>query len=105
MQDIKKLLGKRIRELRKSRHLTQEELAEHLDIGVANISYIETGRFAPSVDTLAKLSEIFKLPVYKFYMFEHLQSVEEIRKELIDAIINDDKLTYDMYKFYMTVEQ
>ena len=103
MQDIKKLLGKRIRELRKLRNLTQEELAEILEIGVANISYIETGRFAPSVETLAKLSEAFKLPVYELYMFEHLKSIDDIRKELIDALSQNDKLTADLYKFYLAL--
>ena len=103
MQDIKKLLGKRIRELRKLRNLTQEELAETLGIGVANISYIETGRFAPSVETLTKLSEAFNLPVYEFYMFEHLKPLDDIRKELIDALRRDDKLTENMYRLYLVM--
>ncbi|MBR2430524.1 helix-turn-helix transcriptional regulator [bacterium] len=41
---MKKLLGKRIRELRKARKITQEQLAEKLGIGPANISYIENGK-------------------------------------------------------------
>ena len=45
MGEIKKLLGQRIRQLRKARGLTQEELAEMLEIGTPNISYIENGKF------------------------------------------------------------
>lgn len=101
MQDIKKLLGKRIRELRKARNLTQERLAELVEIGPANISYIETGRFSPSVETLAKLSKILEVPIYELYMFEHLKPVSEIRQELINALQNSDKLVTDMYKFYL----
>lgn len=105
MQDIKKLLGKRIRELRKARHLTQEKLAELVEIGPANISYIETGRFAPSVETLAKLSEALGVYIYELYMFEgYSKSIDEIKNELIEALKNDDKLASMMYKFYLAVK-
>lgn len=44
MNNIKKRLGRRIQELRKSNKLTQEQLAEKIEIGTSNISYIETGK-------------------------------------------------------------
>lgn len=105
MQDIKKLLGKRIRELRKAKNLTQEKLAELVGIGPANISYIETGRFSPSVETLTKLSEALGVYTYELYMFEHLnKSIGDIKKELIEALNHDDKLAAKMYKFYQAVK-
>lgn len=104
MQDIKKLLGQRIRELRKARNLTQEKLAEMVEIGTANISYIETGRFSPSVETLAKLSEALGVYTYELYMFEHIKSIDEIKKELMEALNNDDKIAVMMYKFYQAVK-
>ncbi len=104
MSNIKKSLGLRIRELRKSKKLTQEKLAELIGIGTANISYIETGRFAPSVETLAKLSEILGVSPHEIYMFEHLKSVDELRNEIIDALNNNDRLVSEMYKFYMAVK-
>ena len=55
MSNIKKLLGLRIREYRKSLNMTQEKLAELIGIGTPNISYIENGKFAPSVETLEKI--------------------------------------------------
>ena len=39
--DIKKLLGKRIKELRQRKNLTQEQLAEMIDVGERNLSKIE----------------------------------------------------------------
>lgn len=104
MLNIKKSLGLRIRELRKSKNLTQERLAELVGIGTANISYIETGRFAPSIETLAKLSEVFGVSPYELYMFEHLKPVDELRKELIAALNASDKLVGEMYKFYLAVK-
>ena len=104
MLNIKKSLGLRIRELRKSRKMTQEQVAELVGIETANISYIETGRFAPSVETLAKLSEILEVSLHEFYMFEHLKSVNELKNEIINALNGNEKLVRDMYKFYLAVK-
>ena len=37
MQSVKDLFGKRVKELRKSRNITQEQLAELVDIDTRNI--------------------------------------------------------------------
>ena len=58
MSDFKKLLGKRIQNIRKSKGLTQEKLAELINIEPPSLSYLETGKYAPSIDTLQKLSEV-----------------------------------------------
>lgn len=43
--DNKKLLGKRIKEIRKHKGLTQEQLSEMIDIETSSLSGIESGRF------------------------------------------------------------
>ena len=103
MSNIKKLLGKRIRELRKSKKLTQEQLAELLGIGTPNISYIETGKYAPSMDTLEKLANVLDIKPFEFYMFEQNKSTSELKQELIKAFDNEDLLKL-IYKFYLTVK-
>lgn len=104
MRNIKKLLGQNIRKFRKAKNLTQEQLAELVGIGTANISYIENGKFSPSAETLEKLSEVLKVYPYEFYMFEHLKPAGEIKKELIEAINGDDDLMRLIYKFYRTLK-
>ena len=104
MRDIKKLLGLRIRELRKAKNLTQEQLAEKVGIGTANISYIETGRFSPSVETLSKLSDALEVYPYELYMFEHLKSSDELYKELLNALKVNEELLKIVYKFYQSVK-
>ena len=51
-------LGQRIRKLRKSRGLSQETLAEMLDISVTHMSHIETANTKMSFALIIKLSEI-----------------------------------------------
>ena len=104
MNNIKKRLGRRIQELRKSHKLTQEQLAEKIEIGTSNISYIETDKFYPTPDTLSKIAKALNVEIYELYMFEQLKPIDELRTELIGAIRANDDLTRLMYKFYLSVK-
>ena len=102
--NIKKLLGRRIHELRKSKNLTQEELAEKIGIGTPNISYFETGRFSPAIETLEKIAKALDVEIYELYMFNPLKSAEEIRAELEKVIYSDEKILRMLYKFYLSIK-
>lgn len=47
-----KAMGNRIREARKAKRMTQEQLAEAAEISVAFVGHIERGTRVPSVKTL-----------------------------------------------------
>jgi transcriptional regulator with XRE-family HTH domain len=67
---LQKKLGRRIRDLRRSRRLTQEQLAEALDCSVEFISLVERGVNAPSVATLADYAKVLKVDVWELFTFE-----------------------------------
>lgn len=50
--------GQRIRKLRKARGLSQEKLAEMLDISVTHMSHIETANTKMSFSLIIKIAEI-----------------------------------------------
>lgn len=50
-------LGKNIAVARKARKLTQEQLAENIDVSTVFISQIETAVRKPSLETMYKLSQ------------------------------------------------
>ena len=52
MESILKKLGKRIKEERKKANLTQEKLAELVDLSTDYIGYIERGKQTPYLKTL-----------------------------------------------------
>ena len=103
MTTIKKLLGQRIRDARKAKGLTQERLAELLGIGTSNISYIETGKFSPSMENFEKLVEILGVEPCELYTFETLKPADVMIKELNDAFA-DEELLKLLYKFYRAVK-
>ena len=48
MEDIKQLLGQKIKELRKNQRLSQQQLAELANIDQRSLSHIECGNTFPS---------------------------------------------------------
>lgn len=104
MSKIKKLLGQRIRELRKKLGITQEELAEKLGIGTANISYIENGKYAPSIENFEKLVDIFQVEPYEIYKFPSSKTEEEMIAEMTNSFKKNQQLLDLVYKFYQTVK-
>jgi transcriptional regulator with XRE-family HTH domain len=67
---LQKKLGQRIADLRRSRELTQEQLAEALDCSVEFISLVERGVNAPSVAGLEKFAKALKVDVRELFTFE-----------------------------------
>lgn len=70
--ELRKRFGKRLRQLRRYRELTQEQLAEQVELSVEMISYMERGVHAPSFATLEKLERLFQIPVHELFVFDDL---------------------------------
>ena len=51
-------LGRRIRTLRQKQHLTQEQLAEKIDMSASFLGHIERGSRVASLETLVKLCNV-----------------------------------------------
>lgn len=66
---LQKKLGQRIADLRRSRELTQERLAEAVDCSVEFISLVERGVNAPSVAGLEKFAKVLKVEVRDLFTF------------------------------------
>lgn len=84
--DILEKLGSRIREERKKANLTQENLAELLDLSVAYIGYIERGKQAPYLKTLERIAKAMNIEVYELFIFDDTEG--EDREVAIHELIN-----------------
>jgi transcriptional regulator with XRE-family HTH domain len=69
MTSLRKLFGLRLREIRKQRGMTQERLAESLDISVDFLSFMERGIHAPSFETIEKISKRLRISVADLFTF------------------------------------
>ncbi len=103
MSDLKKLLGNRIKTIRKARNLTQEQLAEFVNIGTPNISYIENGKFAPSIDTLQKIAQALNVEPYELYKFNDNKTPEQMKEELLSAFNDDEDMLKVFYELFLAL--
>ena len=60
----------RLKELRSERKMTQEELAKIIGVSRQTINAIEKEKFYPSLPTSFLISDLFKLPIEKIFLFE-----------------------------------
>lgn len=60
---LMKSFGKKVAEVRKSRGVTQQELAERTNMSVVAIAYIETGKRWARLGTLNKIAKALKIKI------------------------------------------
>lgn len=101
MDDIKQLLGKRVRELRKRKHLTQEKLAEMIGIEPRNLLKIENAQTFPRVQTLQNLVEVLECSPNELFIFEHHNDIEVMRQKVFNRLKYDDELVKLIYKMIL----
>ena len=66
-EDIKNIIGLKVKQLRTKRGLTQEKLAEYIGLQPQTIAKIETGKRFISSDALSKLCNFFDVAPYVFF--------------------------------------
>ncbi len=89
--DNKKLLGKRIKEIRKFRGLTQEKLSEMIDLETSSLSGIESGRFYPSLHVLEKIASALEVELIDFFKFTSVNIPENLDEEIAKIVQMQDK--------------
>lgn len=89
MANLKKIIGERVKSLRKSKGLTQENLAELAEVDQRTISSIENGH-SLSYQVLQSIMDALELNPSEFLQFEGLLGLtdDEIRAELLKIIQN-----------------
>ena len=102
--ELKAKLGKRIKELREINGVSQEHIAEQLNMHPANYWRIENGISYPKPENLEKICSILNVEINELFTFEHLKDFEEIKSELQNIINNNEKMAVLIYKFVKTLQ-
>lgn len=79
-------IGDKIKSLRKTKKLTQEQLAEYLHISSQAVSKWETGVSSPDIDTLPKLAAFFQVTIDDLLDFDR-QRIEQEVNTLVEASV------------------
>lgn len=83
---IKEELGKKIKRMRLNRGLTQEQLAEAIDVSQRTLSGIEIGENFMTAETLDKIINALNTTSDELFALNHLKGSEEIKEEIINSL-------------------
>lgn len=78
-----KLVGRKIRQLRKEHNLTQTELSSRIGIQQSDLSRMEKGEYRVSLDTLFRILSEFQITIGEFFDDMAKESMSEGDMSLI----------------------
>jgi len=81
-------IGARIRAERKKQNISQEKLAEMVDVGTTHISHIETGNTVPSIKTFIAIINALNLSSDEL-LRNHIQKAKHIFEGDLAELIKD----------------
>jgi len=84
--DIKKQFGLKIKRLRQKSGLTQEQLAEKMQIATRTLCGIENGENFVTAETLEKFFKILGVSSSELFAFDHIKPKEELLSEIISDL-------------------
>lgn len=97
----KKIIGKKIREYRKRRNLTQEALGERAGLHYTYIGQVERGEKDPSFKSLTDIAEALEINVDRLLINYELNSevksiITDISNLLVDRNETELKIIYNL---------
>ena len=84
-----KAIGLKIKERRQQLGITQEHIANVLDVNPSHISNIECGRTNPSLTALVKIANILECSVDYFISEEYTYKINKDKEKTLDDKIMD----------------
>lgn len=111
ISERKNLISETLKLLRKTKHLTQKEVAEKLGINTEAYATYERGRNEPPAEILVRLSFLYDLPVDVIIqkdnfgkddnaVIEQLKNFDSIADEFKSKILSGDPETRDAITYF-----
>ncbi len=100
MDTLKEYFGSRIKEIRESRGLNQEQLAEVVDMESRHLSRIETGKSFTTLENINKIAKALNVDINTLFAFQHKKDknvlITEIDNYLSKANEEQIELAYKL---------
>lgn len=93
-----KLIGKRVKESRIQKRMSQADLAERIDMSVAYISHIETAKKQASLESLIRIANVIGVTVDYMLNGNQINDAAEYRTDLVWLI--EDCTSYEKRIIY-----
>jgi len=96
---MKKMFGKKLREIRMQKGITQEKVSELIGIKPENYSRIENGLSFPKPENILKISQVLNVEVAELFQFATVEDLDKILEKLIEKLRSDKETVLITYKF------
>ena len=105
-EEIKKALGKNIKNLRLKRRFTQAELAERTEISIIYLSNIERGVKFPKPAILSQIAEGLDVEIYELFKSDHVPGtapknckklINRLSKEMTRKVVETMNVIFNNY--------
>ena len=95
------LIGQKIKDIRKRKKISQEKLAEMVDMNHRSIVRLENSYSKPSIETLEKIANALNVNICDFFETETIKN----RAQIIDDIKNciDSMSDEELKTFYKAI--
>ena len=87
---LKQYFGARIKEIRESRGLNQEQLAELVNMESRHISRIETGKSFTTLENISKIAIALGVSIDSLFSFQNKIERENLKEEIKKYLNCDD---------------
>jgi transcriptional regulator with XRE-family HTH domain len=86
MERLGDILAKNMKEHRRRRGLTQEKLAELVNVSTHHIGMIELARNFPTLDLVERIADALDIEIYRLFMEPHSpnEELKQLRREIRD---------------------
>lgn len=103
MSELNKQIGMRIASLRKEKHMTQEQLAEILDISIKHCSCVERGVSSMSLEKMVELCDIFDTNMDYLVRGETYASLNNMPPSFVEYLKRGEDEELKVLKEYMSL--
>ncbi len=90
-KNVAGFLGRRIRALRKSKNLTQEQLGGKAGINYKHLGAIERGDENPSLSVLDRIAEALGVEIQELFRFQHEETDPAKLRKMIADLVKEEK--------------
>lgn len=91
-------VGSKIKEIRKAKNMSQEQVADRIGIDRAQYSRVETAKSKPTLTTLEKISDALGVDIIEFFKEDGNYDINSYRQSLVEKVKLIDQLDEGMQK-------
>lgn len=102
--NLKVLLGQKIKFFRKKRALSQEQLAEMVNMETKSLSRIESGHNYPMYENLVSISSALGVEPWQLYFTDTKKDMETMRDEIFSVLNADEEKISAVYQYLLTLK-